>query len=377
MECKYSNSRWSISYLYDVLQRFYSSIPYKYIKNGYAFPAWHYYIELTRRCNLRCKMCQYIEWLENVPVKQQMEGELTTEEWKDVIKQIPSLSLITFTGGEPFVRKDFMEIFSYASKKARTHFISNGTMITEERAKALVELAPTRLGGIGFNFAGTSIEAPGELHDNIRKMKGAFERTIKGIRYLIEYREKAKKKCPRIHITTVIQKDNVEALPEMPRLLKELGADVLNLVTESRSLDLPGLGEVDPSIYKPEHIKYPKIDRELLSKSLSETLRIACELKIEIRLPRMPLSAIIDYYSTGINLTDFECRNAWNTIFIGRTGDVYPCWIKKVGNVRLFSIKELWNNEIMKEFRKTCQQHLFATCPGCCFLEHRKQKSAI
>ncbi len=377
MECKNSVLRWGIASLYDILQRFYSSVPYNYFKSGYSFPAWHYYIELTRRCNLRCKMCQYIDWLENVPVKQQMEGELSTDEWKNVISQIHSWSLITFTGGEPFVRKDFMELFSYASKKARTHFISNGTMITEERAEELVKLAPKRLGGKGLNFAGTSIEAPGEKHDNIRKMKGAFERTTTGIRFLREYRDKAKKQCPLIHITTVIQQDNVEILPQMPALIKELGADVLNLVTESRSLDLPGLGDVDPSIYKAEHIQYSKIDKDKLTKSLTETLAEAKKLGIQLRLPRMPISSIIDYYTTGIDLNDFECRNAWNTLFIGRTGDVYPCWIRKIGNIKNASLKELWNNPIMRQFRQACKNHLWATCPGCCFIEHKTNKKPI
>ncbi|HOK09940.1 MAG TPA: radical SAM protein [Candidatus Hydrogenedens sp.] len=371
MECENSGRRWSIASLYDILQRFYSAIPYRYFKNGYAFPAWHYYIELTRRCNLRCKMCQYIDWLENVPIKKQMEGELSTEEWKQVISQIPSWSLITFTGGEPFVRKDFMELFIYASQRARTHFISNGTMITEERAKTLVQLAPKRLGGKGFNFAGTSIEAPGNLHDEIRQMRGAFERTIAGIHFLYEERKRMNKKCPMIHITTVIQESNIEILPQMPQFVKEIGGDVLNLVTESRALDLPGLGDVDPSVYKPHHIRYPRIDREKLTYSLTETIKEASRHKVQLRLPRMPLKAIIDYYSNDINLDDFLCRNAWNTLFIGRTGDVYPCWIKKVGNIRQSTLKELWNNHVMREFRKECQHHLWATCPGCCFIEHK------
>lgn len=377
MKCKNSVIKWGMASLYDIFQRFYSTVPYKYLKSGYSFPAWHYYIELTRRCNLRCKMCQYIDWLENVPVKQQMEGELSTEEWKHVISQIHSWSLITFTGGEPFVRKDFMELFTFASKRARTHFISNGTMIIEERAEELVKLAPKRLGGKGFNFAGTSIEAPGELHDNIRKMKGAFGRTTTGIRFLREYRERAKKQCPLIHITTVIQQDNVDVLPQMPALIKELGADVLNLVTESRSLDLPGLGEVDPSVYKVGNIKYPRIDKDRLTKSLTETIAEAGKLGIQLRLPRMPVSSIIDYYTTGINLNDFECRNAWNTLFIGRTGDVYPCWIKKIGNIRENSLKELWNNLIIRQFRNECRKHLWATCPGCCFIEHKTEKRPI
>lgn len=165
-----------VAKMYEFAQRMYSEIPYRFFKSGYSFPAWHYYLEVTRRCNLRCKMCQYIDWLENTPIREQMKDELSTAEWLHVIDQIPRFSLITFTGGETFVRKDFMEILTYASKKARTHFISNTTMLPEERAEAVVKLAPKRLGGIGFNFAGTSIEGPGDRHDEIRQMRGAWNR---------------------------------------------------------------------------------------------------------------------------------------------------------------------------------------------------------
>ena len=374
MKSKHSILHWGIEYLYDILQRLYSFVPYHFSQNGYAFPAWHYYIELTRRCNLRCKMCQYLDWLENVPIKEQMEGELSTEEWKNVISQMQSWSLITFTGGEPLIRKDFMELFDYASQHARTHLISNGTMITEEIANKLVELAPKRLGGKGFNVIGTSIEAPGEKHDEIRKMKGAFERTTKGIKLIQEYREKANKKCPLIHITTVIQQDNVNILPQMPALVKELGADVLNLVTEIRALELPELGKVDPSVYKPEQINYPKINKDTLAQSLTKTIEESAKWGVQLRLPRMPLSSVIDYYTTGIDLSNFECRNAWNTLFIGRTGDVYPCWIRKVGNIKDSTLKQLWNNPTMRQFRQSCKKHLFAPCPGCCFIEHKTQK---
>ena len=136
------NGLLDVAKMYEFAQRMYSEIPYRFLKSGYSFPAWHYYLEVTRRCNLRCKMCQYIDWLENTPIREQMEGELSTQEWLNVIDQIPRFSLITFTGGETFVRKDFMEILTHASKKARTHFISNTTMLPEERAEAGETEAP-------------------------------------------------------------------------------------------------------------------------------------------------------------------------------------------------------------------------------------------
>ena len=374
---KQQESWLDVAFLYEMAQRMYSAVPYKYFKGGYAFPAWHYYFEVTRRCNLRCKMCQYIEWLENVPVKQQREGELSTEEWLHVIDQVQRWSLVTFTGGEPFVRKDFMDILTHASKKARTHFISNTTMLPAERAEAVVGLAPKRIGGLGFNFAGTSLEGPGDRHDEIRKMQGAWDRSMNGIRLLQEIRNASGKQCPMIHVTTVIQQDNLDVLHLMPQAVKAAGVDVLNLVTETRMHDLPDLGEVPPESYDREELRYPRLDRATLSEALDRTAQEAQRVGIELRMPRMPKEEILNYHEGHLDLSHFECRNAWNTLFIGRQGNAYPCWIQRVGNVREDSLKQLWNNATMRQFRQKCQKGLFTPCAGCCFLEHKEDRKAI
>jgi MoaA/NifB/PqqE/SkfB family radical SAM enzyme len=250
-------------------------------------------------------------------------------------------------------------------------------MLPEDRAEAVVALAPRRFGGLGFNFAGTSIEGPGERHDEIRKMRGAFDRSMSGISMLRKYREKAGKPCPMIHVTTVLQKDNVDVLHLMPALLKKAGVDVLNFVTETRMHELPDLGDVDPQVYNAEDINWPRIDRGKLADALDKTLTAARDVGIDLRLPRMPREDILNYYETGIDLKNYECRNAWNTLIIGRQGNAYPCWIRKVGNVRENSIKELWNNTVLRDFRKTCQKKLFAPCPGCCFLDHKTRRNAV
>ena len=371
------HGRSRIAALYQWIQRAYSEIPFRYLRNGYSFPPWHYYFEVTRRCNLRCKMCQYIDFLEHVSIRKQMVGELSTDEWHRVIDQVQRFSLVTFTGGEPFVRKDFMELLEHASRRARTHFVSNTTMLPEERAERIVALAPRRFGGLGFNFAGTSIEAPGELHDQIRKMRGAFERSMRGVQTLRRLRDRSGKQCPLIHITTVIQQDNVHVLHEMPRVVREFGADVLNLVTETRMHDLPDLGIRDPASVDASEIRWPRVDRNQLAEALDKTESAAKEMGIELRLPRMPREDLLNYYDgTGINLKNYECRNAWNTLIVGRTGDAYPCWIIRIGNVREHTLQELWNNAAMREFRQTCQKKLFAMCPGCCFLDHKSGATA-
>ncbi|MCP4646084.1 MAG: radical SAM protein, partial [bacterium] len=129
--------------------RLHSAVPFRLMPSGRAFPAWHYFFEVTRRCNLRCKMCQYREWFDRNPAGELLEGELTTEEWKDLIDQTGRFSLITFTGGEPWVRQDFLDRLSHASAKRRTHVITNGVMLNDERVRACVDLAPRGLTGTG------------------------------------------------------------------------------------------------------------------------------------------------------------------------------------------------------------------------------------
>lgn len=364
------NYRWLMHWSYDAIQRLYSEAPYRLSRSGYAFPAWHYFLELTRRCNLRCRMCQYSVFLEEVPGAQQKEGELTTEEWKSTIDQTGRFSFLTFTGGEPLLRKDFPELLEYASRRARTHVVTNATLLDEAMAALFVRLAPRRTGGKGLNFIGVSLEGPAAFHDEIRRQAGAFEKSATGLALLREQRRNAKKGCPLVHITTVIQQRNVEVLAEMPRIAAELGGDVLNFVTETRMHDLPGLGERPPGRWRAEDLDWPRIPLDDLRPALEKAEEEAQRYGIELRLPRMPREELLRYYSTGVEVKDYQCRNPWNTIFIGRKGDVYPCWLMKIGNVREQSLKMIWNADKARAFRRACRSHLFPVCPGCCHIEY-------
>lgn len=360
----------TLSWLYDACRSLYSEIPYRFSPSGKAFPAWHFFLEITRRCNLRCKMCQYITFLENIPLDKQKEGELTTEEWVRVIDQISRFSLITFTGGEPLIRRDFPQLLEHASKKSRTHIITNATLINESFAELCVQLAPRKAGGVGLNFLGVSIEGPPNVHNAIRRQPFAFEKATQGLSRIQEYREKLNKKLPLIHITTVIQSENVSTLHSMPRIAAELGANVLNLVTETRIHDLVSLGDNSHATYASNDIQWPRIDKDQLRSALEETEEAATQSRIQLRLPRMPREELLNYYSSSIDLTKYHCRSPWSTIIVGRNGDVYPCWLRNVGNVREHSLRILWNSTVMRDFRKACQKGLFPLCPGCCFMEY-------
>jgi len=347
----------------------YTLLPYHLARGGYALPPRFFMFEVTRRCNLRCQMCQYIQWLRETPPATQKEGELTTEEWLHVIRQAPRLAVISFTGGEPFVREDFLDLLGFASSRSRTHFISNGTMVNEERARSLVEFAPKRFGGAGLNIAGFSIEGPEEINNRLRG-EGNFAKTIEAVKLLSSLRRERGRKCPLIHVTTVIQKSNLDYLSWMPQIVADAGGDVVNLTLEVRNQELQDFGSRDPAAYRKSQLNSPRLDPQHVADALRDTRRAAEKAGIELRTPNMPDREIVRYYAGESDLRDFRCPPLWSMVIVDSKGSIRPCWLVSMGNVREMSIRDAWNSDKYKQFRRRAREGLFAPCAGCCMLAY-------
>src|SRR5918997_1474341 len=118
--------------------------------------------EATMRCNLHCEFC-YVGDLLN------LEGEWREELTLDALRAaFPEQAgfQISLTGGEIFMRKDILSVLDVFRDKgyACGYLTTNGTIISDERAEALADLA--RLGFL--THVSVSIDGPGELHDQAR-----------------------------------------------------------------------------------------------------------------------------------------------------------------------------------------------------------------
>ena len=126
----------------------------------------------TRTCNLRCVHCYAHS------DARRCEGELTTVEAKAMIDDLAAFGtpVLLFSGGEPCLRDDLVELMAYAKSAGMRVVIStNGTLITEEAARQYAE--------VGLSYVGVSIDgASPETHDAFRGMEGSFERAMQGIR---------------------------------------------------------------------------------------------------------------------------------------------------------------------------------------------------
>lgn len=338
------------------------------LPSGYALPPLHYYLLVTDRCNLRCKMCHYIEHFD----RHGKASELTTEELENVIRQIPSYALVTFSGGEPLVRKDIIGLMSSAARGHKLHLITNGTMLTEDKAAELAGIGARSLLGKGLVMAGISLEGGPAVHDPITNRPGSYDKTVAGIGNLIRARDRLGRKFPLTHLTVVIGEGNYGELAEMYRLAEGLGVDVCNYVIKNMA-DFAaylydgggptGLGTAPPDVdYIPE---------EELRAQFERIAGMARGKRTQLRFSPLPRKEFYRYYTRTLSLGDYTCRYPWLKMGIFADGEVFGCHYLKMGNVKTQRLTEIWNGGPYRGFRKELgRDGIYPGCMGCCYMEY-------
>jgi radical SAM protein with 4Fe4S-binding SPASM domain len=165
---------------------------------------------ITNQCNLQCSHCGNTS-------RAKSENELGKEECLRFIDECAKLNVfvLNISGGEPFMRKDWFEILSYARKKyIEIGITTNGTLITEDIVKKIKELEP-------FNVH-ISLDGIGKVHDEFRNKKGVYDSVLKTIALF------KKHKIP-FGLTTSITKKNFSDLDNVKDFIKENRINSWNL----------------------------------------------------------------------------------------------------------------------------------------------------
>ncbi|MCG2578950.1 heme d1 biosynthesis radical SAM protein NirJ [Dechloromonas sp. XY25] len=162
---------------------------------------------LIRRCNLTCKHCYSISADTNFP------GELTTEQVYTVMDDLRGFNVpvLILSGGEPLLRPDIYDIAKRA--KAKGFYVglsSNGTLIDESNIDKIAEC--------DFNYVGVSLDGLGATHDKFRRLDGAFEKSLHGIRLCRDLGLK-------IGVRFTMTQDNAHDLPGLLKLVEDEGID--------------------------------------------------------------------------------------------------------------------------------------------------------
>jgi 12,18-didecarboxysiroheme deacetylase len=156
-----------------------------------------------QRCNLKCVHC----YSQSKDIE--YSGELNTKEAKVMLDGLAEYGapVILFSGGEPLMRKDLMELITYAKNKGLRAVIStNGTLITEEKAEELKQF--------GLSYVGISLDGLRETNDKFRGIEGAFDDALQGIRNCMKLGIK-------VGLRFTINKRNAQDIPGIFELIEK------------------------------------------------------------------------------------------------------------------------------------------------------------
>jgi MoaA/NifB/PqqE/SkfB family radical SAM enzyme len=163
--------------------------------------------EVTYVCNLECPTC--FRWTSKPD-----EHELTAEQWKSVLAKLKGWLgpfNLTFTGGEPFLRPDLLEIFRFAADNGIvTGVVSNGSLIDQALARRIVAS-----GLDGLTLSLNSLDP--DVHNKTRGTKTAFAEVMTALDNLRD------RDGMRLVLSTTILKDNIAGLPDVIEFARARG----------------------------------------------------------------------------------------------------------------------------------------------------------
>lgn len=301
----------------------------------------NYTISVSYNCPSRCKTCN---------VWKKKADDLTLEEWGKVADSLgKSPYWFTFSGGEPFMRTDIVELVTMFYNKCKPKIINIPTngMLWQNIIKKAPEIAKNcPKAEVVINL---SLDQIGEKHDNIRQVKGNWEFSMKAWQGLKEAKKKYKNLTLGIH--SVISNFNVKEFPEFHKELIKLGPDsyITEIAEERVELDTIGTG-ITPS-YKDYKIAIDTL--------LADMKKMFKEGKYK-GVARVAASFRIQYYELVKRWLQekkqiIPCYAGWASAQISPDGEVWVCCIraKSLGSLRKagYDFKKIWFNDQVKKTR--------------------------
>jgi len=273
--------------------------------------------------------------------------------------------VLFFSGGEPFMRKDFIDILSVVKKnKFICGINTNGYMLDNKRIKKLINLG---IDLIIFSLYGTE-----EIHDAVTGVKGSYAKTTENIRQFCMNRSKKNK----VIISCSINKINVDFLDSIPLIAQKLGVNAvkfehLNFLSNAEfkknsshfSSDINRIHTFLTEFNEPIGLLAKKIIDKL------SYIRKRYRNFIFIK-PDLSDTEIMDWYSDSFQ-TKRKCFFVWHSVFIKPDGVVVPCQFLldyELGNIKEHNLEHIFQSEKMLNLRKLLRKQLLPECFRCCKL---------
>lgn len=295
------------------------------------------FIELTKKCNLRCRHCYVPDCSDSA--KRMNNGQLTFVKVCDLISQIDELGVmeLQLTGGEPFILPYALDIIKEAqSRLIPCSVFTNGTLMTEDVFRYITG------NNYGLIFY-VSLDGHQETHDAFRKSQGAFQKTIEAIKRLLQIG------CD-VRINTSIGRHNIAEIRQFIEFVKNEFGVLHRLVT------------IEP-----------------IGRANAE-MTIAAEEFASLLQESHNTFEFLDSHDSIADWSTPACGIGSSMLFVDAYGNVSFCPTLTqrenleflAGNITRFSLKDIWENSpVFKKFRglqcKDVEQCRFRElCKGGC-----------
>lgn len=293
-------------------------------------------IEVCHSCNVNCIHCC---------LSDHTKIGMVLEQYEQLFDQLVEAGtfFVILTGGEPFVRPDFIKIVTAARKRRLSVTIfTNGTLLTRE---TIMELKSLYVQEIHISI----YSSDERIHDSITQSRGSFKKSIWAIKELVKSGITVRIKCPLTNISA-------QDINGIKNLASELGVDI-QFTTVITAKD-----DGDKTVYS-LRLTRDQLRLALLDPEISEHVNEPTRFQE--------------------NTNYIPCDTVLNGGSVDPYGNVYVCnqWQIKGGNVLQSSFGEIWkNSSIFQRMRaerlsdlnecKNCNLFQFCTrCPGLALLE--------
>jgi MoaA/NifB/PqqE/SkfB family radical SAM enzyme len=273
-------------------------------------------------------------------------NELSLTELSNAFHQLRELgaSRVTFTGGEPLLRSDVIDIVNKAKSTGfeKVMLITNGLLL-EERSAELVNS--------GLSHLLVSIDGMQDVDSVVKGVPAHFEKAVAGIRAINKLKEEQNKNLKTVILTTLLG-PNAREIPQLIEMCHELKASWLFNLLECNS-DL-----------------FRNIDVKKLGFSNRETVDLLFDdlgyMKQKYPSVASFCSHELDYAKGFLRgeVKGLPCVNGYQAISIGAHGEVYSgCFaLPPIGNLRDKPLAQIIDTQL---HRKRLTKMYRRQCPGC------------
>ena len=315
-----------------------------------------YVFVLTNLCNLKCSFC--------FQERKKRSDRMLTNDWINLINQIPKNSRITLTGGEPLVYKDFDQIFKLANKYNETNIITNGILL-KDKINVLTNEK-------NFKVLGISIDEIGN------KNRGFTDKQWSDLVYyvldFIKHRNQNKQNSV-IDIKTVILDENIEHLFDLHKfVVEEMNCDThtfqfLKGASIQHSDIMFSHDDVDKEYFAHQYKKFDILIDQL---NLIKEYNIENNKKsflhpnvISLNDGKFLTKTELDFLNTKNHNPNIykTCYSPWSSVHVNVDGNLFPCMAIPMGNVKKEKLDKIIFSENFNSFKNLIKSK--KTLNGC------------